>query len=145
MDLNSLKLALIIGVLCWGSWPLIANASSISDPIIRGFLVSMVTTLGFVPFLPGRISFHTFASLGALILLIAGAFNFAGHWLFPKLQVTVRGGEISFYMPMILALCMLVSAVGGPLFFGDTVTWPKTFFTVWIMIGMIGLAFTALP
>lgn len=143
MDISSLKLALVIGVLCWGSWPLVAQASNLKDPIVRGFLISIVTTLGFVPFLSGRISLHTLTSDGALFLFVAGVLNFAGHYLFPRLQVTT-GGQLSFYMPLILALCILVSAIGGLLFFGDTITWPKTFFTAWIMIGVIGLAFTAL-
>src|SRR3989344_447383 len=137
MDLASLKLALIIGIVCWGGWPLIAQASNLKDPLVRGFLISIVTTLSFVPFLPGRISLPTLASSGAVILLIGGVFNFAGHLLFPRLQITA-GNQISFYIPIISALIVLVSAVAGPLFFGDSVTWLKTFFTLLIMIGVIG-------
>ncbi|MEK7509204.1 MAG: hypothetical protein AAB605_00650 [Patescibacteria group bacterium] len=143
MDITSLALVALIGVVFWGGWPLVAQASDISDPFVRGFLLNAVTTIGFLPFLPGRISSATLVSTGAKYMLIAGCLNLAGHMLFPKLQ-TAAGTQISLYMTLMPALVIVTNAIGGPIFFGDPVTGPKIAFTAFIVIGVVGLAFTSL-
>ena len=45
---------------------------------------------------------------------------------------------------MIPALCALAGALGGPLFYADPITVPKTLFTTLIIIGVFGLAFTSM-
>lgn len=140
MNILSLGLILAIGLLFWGGWPLVANASSIKDPFVRGFLVNVVTTIGFLPFLPGRITAGVLNSTGGRILLVAGLLNFAGHSLFPRIQV-VAGSQVSIYMTMIPALVVLASAIGGPLFYAEPVSLPKALFTLLIVIGVVGLAF----
>jgi drug/metabolite transporter (DMT)-like permease len=142
MSLLSLGLVLVIGLVCWGSWPLITKASDISDIFVRGFLVNMVTVVGFLPFLPGRIS-GAWLIGGAGILLLAGVMNFAGHALFQKLQ-TIPGNQVSLYMGMIPGLVVLAGAIGGPIFYGEEMTVLKTLFTSLIVIGVAGLAFISL-
>lgn len=143
MNWTSLGLILLIGLLFWGGWPLVAHASKITDPFVRGFLVNAVTAISFLPFLPKRMSVTIITSTGAKLLLIAGLLNFAGHLLFPKLQTTA-GSQVSFYMTMIPGLVAFAAAVGGPIFYADPVTFPKVFFTLLIVIGIFGLAFTSL-
>ncbi len=142
MNTSTLVLVFSIGLIFWGGWPLIAQGSKLEDPFVRGFLVNAVVAIGFIPFLPGRISIGTITSTGFWLLLLAGAFNFAGHALFPQLQ-TMAGSQLSKYMVVISGLCVIASALGGPLFYGDAVTLPKTFFTLLILLGIIGLAFTS--
>ncbi len=143
MSLLSLGLVLVIGLVCWGSWPLITKASDISDLFVRGFLVNIVTVVGFLPFLPGRISGAGLISGGTGILLLAGVMNFAGHALFQKLQ-TIPGNQVSLYMGMIPGLVVLAGAIGGPIFYGEEITVLKTLFTSLIVIGVAGLAFISL-
>ena len=142
MDTISLGLVLVIGLAFWGGWPLVAQASDIKDPLVRGFLVNAVTAIGFLPFLLGKMSGGVLNASGGSILIVAGLFNFAGHLLFPKLQ-TMAGSQVSIYMTMIPALVIAASAVGGPIFYADAVTIPKIFFTLIIVIGIIGLAYTS--
>ena len=143
MDIASLALVALLGIVFLGSWPLVAQASDITDPFVRGFLLNIVTAIGFLPFLPGRISTVSFTSAGVRLMLIAGCLNLVGHMLFPKLQ-TAAGTQISLYMTLMPALVIVTSAVGGPIFFGDSVTAPKMVFTALIVIGIAGLAFTSM-
>lgn len=142
MALGIIGLIFVIGVFFWGGWPLLAQKSDVADPMVRGFLVNIVTALAFVPFLRGKMSWSTAWSTGGRILIAAGLLNFVGHALFPKLQ-TMAGSQISAYMPIILALCVTVSVVGGILFYQDQVTAPKLLFAALIVVGFLGLAFTA--
>jgi multidrug transporter EmrE-like cation transporter len=105
--------------------------------------VNIVTVVGFLPFLPGRISGAGLISGGAGILLLAGVMNFAGHALFQKLQ-TIPGNQVSLYMGMIPGLVVLAGAIGGPIFYGEEMTALKTLFTSLIVIGVAGLAFISL-
>ena len=144
MNVSSLLLTLVIGLVLWGGWPMIANgAKDITDPFVRAFMVNVVTTVGLLPFVAGRISTATFASKGVWILILAGVCNGAGHLLFPQLQ-TAQGSQVSLYMSMIPALCIVAAAIGGPLFSGDAVSGTKVFFTAWILVGVVGLAITSL-
>lgn len=143
MSIASLFLVLAIGLIFWGSWPLVAQKSAIADPFVRGFLVNAVTAIGFLPFLHGKISTAVITSKGAWILVAAGIFNLIGHMLFPKLQTTA-GNQISLYMTMIPALIIVANAVGGPIFYRDPITLSKTFFTLLIVAGVVGLALTSL-
>lgn len=144
MNIGSLFLALAIGLLFWGGWPIVANAAKgVTDPFVRAFLVNVVSAIGLLPFLPGRISASGLPAKGVLILLIGGLLNFLGHALFPRLQ-TAQGSHVSLYMCLIPALCILAAAVGGPIFYHDPVTVPKVLFTLLILIGAVGLAFTSL-
>lgn len=139
----SLGLVLVIGLVFWGSWPLIAQSSKVGDPIVRGFLVNVVTAIGFLPFLPGRLTKDVVFSSGGWLLLLCGVLNFAGHALYPRLQ-TAAGSQISFFGTMILGLAVVMGAVGGPVFYGDSVTVPKVIFTLFIIIGVVGLAVISL-
>lgn len=143
MSFSALGLILVIGLLCFGGWPILANASNIRDPFVRGFLVNVVTALGFLPFLRERLTLEQITSKGGKILLVAGLMNMAGHILLPRLQ-TMPGSQLSLYMAMIPALCVIASVIGGPLFYHDPVTLPKVFFTLLIVIGIAGLAYTSL-
>ncbi|MDP3770198.1 MAG: hypothetical protein Q8R40_04660 [bacterium] len=142
MNFITVTLILTIGLVFWGGWPLIAQGSKLTDPFVRGFLINVVTAIGFIPFLPGRISATTMASEGIGLLFLAGLFNFAGHALFPKLQ-TAAGSQISFYMAILPGLFVIANAVGGPIFYGDPITFLKVFFTLVIVAGIIGLTFTS--
>lgn len=142
MSFSALGLVFLIGLLFFGGWPILANASNIKDPFVRGFLVNAVTALGFLPFLRGRLSFEHVTSSGGKILLIAGLLNMTGHILLPRLQ-TMPGSQLSLYMAMIPALCVVASIIGGPLFYHDPVTLPRMFFTMLILIGITGLAYTS--
>lgn len=143
MSFDSLVLVFVIGLVFWGGWPLVAHASSIKDPFVRGFLVNAVTAVGFLPFLPSRMTAGVLNSSGGRFLLAAGVLNLAGHILFPKLQ-TVAGSQASLYMTMIPAIVVIANAVGGPLFYDDPVTLPKTVFTLLIVVGIAGLTFASL-
>lgn len=143
MNLTSFGLVLVIGLAFWGSWPLIGQSSKVSDPIVRGFLVNAVTAIGFLPFLPGRITKDAVFSSGGWLLILCGVLNFAGHALYPRLQ-TAAGSQLSFFGTMIAGLVVVMGAVGGPIFHGDSVTAPKVIFTLFIIVGVVGLAVISL-
>lgn len=132
-------LVLLVGIPFWGGWSLLAAKSDIKDPIVRAFLVNVVTVVALLPFAWGRLQqAGVLNSKGFWILLAAGALNFGGHIFFPKLQ-TMAGSQISVYMPIIIGLNVATFAVGGALFLGDTMTLTKIAFIALILAGTVGL------
>ena len=142
MNLKSFALVAVIGILFWGGWPVLSKASHLKDPFVRGFIVNAVTAFAFLPFVWGRMSFGDVVRRDGMILVIAGLLNLIGHALFPVLQTTV-GDQISVSTVAILGFCIATNAVGGPLFFGDAITPAKVFFTLLILFGVLGLAWSA--
>lgn len=137
--LSLIILVLLIGVPFWGGWSLLAAKSDIKDPIVRAFLVNVVTVIALLPLVWGRLqSGGVFGSKGFWILLAAGVLNFGGHILFPKLQ-TMAGSQISVYMPIIIGLNVATFAIGGALFLGDSFTLMKIAFIALILVGVVGL------
>jgi multidrug transporter EmrE-like cation transporter len=137
MTASALGLAVLIGTLLW-SWGLAAQGSNVQNPFVRAFLVNVVTIIGLLPFLPGRMSAWGFTSKDGWLLLLAGLMNFGGHALFPQLQ-TMAGSHISTYMPIIIGCNIIVLAVGGVLIYGDPMTLPKMISLLLILTGVAGL------
>lgn len=118
---------------------MLAAKSDIKDPIVRAFLVNVVTVVALLPLVWGKLQQSgVFGSKGFWILLAAGVLNFGGHILFPKLQ-TMAGSQISVYMPIIIGLNVATFAVGGALFLGESMTLVKVIFIVLILSGTVGL------
>ena len=136
--LSLITLALLIGIPFWGGWSLVAAKSDLKDPIVRAFLVNVVTVLALLPLAWSRMHGGIFGSKGFWILLAAGVLNFGGHVLFPKLQ-TMAGSQISIYMPVIIGLNVATAVVGGALLLGDTITLAKIAFALLVLVGVVGL------
>jgi hypothetical protein len=139
----SLLLTLLIGVFFWGGWATVARLSAITDPFVRGFVVNIVTVLGFLPFLPGRLTFDLVRSDGVKILLVAGTLNFFGHLLFPHMQMLATD-RASLFAGIIPILCFLSMVVGGVWFFHDVLRPAQIFFVVVIILGVVGFIVTSM-
>src|SRR3989344_3616898 len=134
-------LILLIGIPFWGGWSLLAAKSDIKDPIVRAFLVNVVTVVALLPLVWGKLQQSgVFGSKGFWILLAAGVLNFGGHILFPKLQ-TMAGSQISIYMPIIIGLNVATVVIGGILLQGEALSVAKIGFTALIVAGIAGLLF----
>lgn len=132
-------LVLLIGIPFWGGWSLLAAKSELKDPVVRAFLVNVVTVVALLPLVWGKLQqVGVFNSKGFWILLAAGVLNLGGHILFPKLQ-TMAGSQISIYMPIIIGLNVVTFAVGGALFLGESITFAKIGFTALVLLGVVGL------
>ncbi|MEK9180177.1 MAG: hypothetical protein AAB897_02085 [Patescibacteria group bacterium] len=131
-------LVILIGIPFWGGWSVIAAKSDLKDPIVRAFLVNVVTVVALLPLVWSRLQSGTLNSRGFWILLAAGVLNFGGHILFPKLQ-TMAGSQLSIYMPIIIGLNVATFALGGVLFLGESITIAKVIFTALILAGTAGL------
>ena len=142
MSLLSLWLVLVIGLVCWGSWPLITKASDMSDLFVRGFLINIVTVVGFLPFLPGDIGNRAHIRRRRH-LAFGGRDEFCRTCVISE-DLTISGNQVSLYMGMIPGLVVLAGAIGGPIFYGEEITVLKTLFTALIVIGVAGLAFISL-
>jgi drug/metabolite transporter (DMT)-like permease len=135
MSTEALVLVLVIGLVCWGGWTIIAQASDVQDPYVRAFLVSVVCTIMLLPFLPGRFSMEIALSKGGKLLLLAGVVNALGHILFPRLQ-TMKGSQVSIYMTSIIGLNFIAKVGGGAVFLGEPLTFAKMAGVALIMMGV---------
>ncbi|MHB1118419.1 MAG: hypothetical protein ACYCZ7_02785 [Minisyncoccota bacterium] len=130
---NPFSLSLVVA-LGFGGWPLIVRAAGIPPLGIAVILsigtLASVTTVG--PFL---FSWDAVTRKMIYIGLLAGAVNGISFLAYSKL-VANPAWDISVYVPIAIALMLIVPALGGTIFFGENFSATKTLGVLTILIGV---------
>jgi uncharacterized membrane protein len=132
--LNNPLFLSLIAACCFGGWPFIVRAIGLPPLGVAVFLSAGTLMLVFVA---GPMLFPWNTVSGKMIFfgLLSGVINGIAFLAYSKL-VAVPQWDISTYVPMVLALTLVISTIGGPLFFNESFSVVKTLGMVSILVGI---------
>ena len=123
-----------VTALGFGGWPLVARAIGL-PPLGIAILLS-VGTLALVSFVgPVFFPWTTISGKTIFLGLGIGVINGFAFLAYSKLVATLEW-DVSTYVPVALALMLIVPAIGGPLFFKEDFSVEKFAGIVSILIGI---------
>lgn len=129
---NPMVLALISAI-GFGAWPLVSRGSGLS-PIWTAITLSVATAMtilaGSPVFRGGSIS-----TKAILIGLVAGLLNGLATLTYSQL-ISNKEWDISIYIPLTVGLMLVTLAVGGVVFFSESVTPSKVAGIIAILAGV---------
>ncbi len=132
MDLSKLLWPVIAG-LCFGTWPLIMKSSGLSA-IMAAFVLTVVSLLVYLPFLKGEFDQVALLKTGIILAVVSGLLNGIGTIAFQKM-IGGKDFDITQVVLMVIIIQIVITAVGGRLFYDDLFTVKKA-----IGIPVAGLA-----
>ena len=122
MDISKLMWPVIAG-LCFGTWPLIMRSSGL-NAIMASFVLTVVSLLVYLPFLKGGLDQAALLKMGIILAIVAGLLN--GDKELDITQVVL----------MVIMIQIVITAVGGRLFYSDLFTAKK-------FLGILAAGFAA--
>lgn len=124
----------LIAAVGFGGWPLVARAAGIPP-----FGIAVILSIGSVAAVTavGPIMFTWDAVTRKMIYvgLLAGVINGISFLAYSKL-VSNTAWDISTYVPLVIALMLIVPVIGGPLFFYENFSQSKAFGILAILLGV---------
>jgi drug/metabolite transporter (DMT)-like permease len=130
---NPVFLALV-AAFGFGGWPLVARAAGI-PPFGIAVILSIGTVAAVTAVGPIMFTWDAVSRRMIYIGLIAGVINGISFLAYSRL-VSNPAWDISTYVPLAIALMLIVPVVGGPLFFGERLTGNKILGVIAILIGV---------
>lgn len=122
MDISKLIWPVTAG-LCFGIWPLIMKSSGL-NAIMAAFVLTAVSLLVYIPFLKGSFDQAALLKTGIILAIVSGLLNGIGTIAFQKM-VGAKDMDITQVVLMVIIIQVVITAVGGRLFYGDLFTVKK--------------------
>jgi len=130
---NPIFLSLIVAF-GFGGWPLIARAAGL-PPFGIAVILSIGTVAAVTAVGPIMFTWDAVTKKVVYLGLLAGVINGVSFLAYSKL-VSNPAWDISTYVPLAIALMLIVPVIGGPLFFGECLTGNKILGVAAILIGV---------
>ncbi len=114
----------ILAGFLFGLWPLVMKKSGLT-PMAAAFTLTAVSLVVCLPFL-GRVDYQTtgFLTIGFGLAMVAGVMNGFGTIAFQKMLAD-KNVEIAVGILLVILTQVVVTAIGGRLFYGELFTTKK--------------------
>ena len=117
-----------------GGWPLAARAAGI-PPFGIAVILSIGTVAAVTAVGPMMFTWDAVTKKMVYIGLLAGLINGVSFLAYSKL-VSNPAWDISLYVPLAIAMMLIVPVIGGPLFFGESMSPNKWLGIILILAGI---------
>lgn len=124
----------LVAALGFGGWPLIARAVGI-PPFGIAVILSIGTVAAVTAVGPMMFTWSAVSRKMIYVGLIAGVINGISFLAYSKLIANTEW-DISVYIPLVITLMLLIPVIGGPIFFGESISLNKALGVTSILIGV---------
>ena len=124
----------LVAAIGFGGWPLAARAAGI-PPFGIAVILSIGTVAAVTAVGPIMFTWDSVSRKMVYIGLLAGVINGVSFLAYSRL-VSNPAWDISVYVPLAIALMLIIPVIGGPLFFNESVTINKVLGVLAILVGV---------
>ena len=124
----------LVAAVGFGGWPLVARAAGI-PPFGIAVILSIGTVAAVTAVGPIMFTWDAVTKKMIYVGLLAGLINGVSFLAYSKL-VSNPAWDISTYVPLAIALMLIIPVIGGPIFFGECLTGNKILGVIAILVGV---------